>query len=373
MQRRIAILGASGAVGSMLAGHILRAGLLQSEDELQLVGHGMPTTTRKLLARRSDLMDAFADDHTRIEVVPTISEVDADVVVLAAGTTASSATQTRRDVAAANRRIFEHIADKCVARLSKALFIVVSNPVELAVKILSFAGNRKRVIGMGAQQDSLRFARAIAADLGISRRDIRAMVLGEHGEAMLPLWSSVELMADDPQVADRLSNLRSRAREIPLQIRVATLRPAIRRLLSQERTSEAYALAERALPDARIFVEPSITFHELHSTPNATANATLQCIAAALKNDGRRIHGQVDLRGEVLGLHGVCGIPLTVRGNEWQPAELDWLDVDEVKAVKKSTQSIEEFISETLIDAIKSTLPQEALWVFENPDGDPRA
>jgi len=368
--RRIAILGASGAVGSMLAGHLLRAGLLKSGDELHLVGHGMPATTRKLLAMQADLMDAFADDLTRIEVVDDVSEVDADIVVLAAGTTASYATQTRRDLAAANRTIFEHIADQCVARLSKALFIVVSNPVELAVKIFSLAGNRKRVIGMGAQQDSLRFARAIAADLGISRRDIRAMVLGEHGEAMLPLWSSVELVADDPQIADRFSSLHSRALEIPLQIRVATLRHAIRRLLSQERTSEAYALAQRALPDARIFVEPSITIDRLHSTPYATANATLQCIAAVLTNDGRRIHGQVDLRGEVLGLHGVCGIPLAVRGNEWQPAELDWLHADEIKALRKSTQSIEEFISETLIDAVKSTLPSEALWVFENADSE---
>ena len=64
--------------------------------------------------------------------------------------------------------VFEHIADQCASRLAHALFIVVSNPVELAVDILSFAVDRKRVMGMGAQHDSLRFARAIAADLAIS-------------------------------------------------------------------------------------------------------------------------------------------------------------------------------------------------------------
>lgn len=364
MKRRIAILGASGAVGSTLAGHILRAGLLQVGDELQLVGHGVPATWRKLLAIRTDLLDAFDEAQVRIEVVSDVSEVDADVVVLAAGITASAATQTRRDLGAVNRPIFEHIADQCVTRLPRALFIVVSNPVELAVKIFSFAGDRKRVIGMGAQQDSLRFARAIAADLGVSRHDIRAFVLGEYGEAMLPLWSSIEVMADDPQAADRLSRLQSRALETPLQIRLATLRSAVRRLLSQERISEAYALAQRALPDARIFVEPIITFHRLRSTPNATANATLQCIAAALTNDGRRLHGQVDLRDEVLGLHGVCGVPLTIWGNEWQPEELDWLDSDEISALKKSTQSIEQFISGTLIDAVRATLPPESRCVF---------
>jgi len=81
------------------------------------------------------------------------------------------------------------------APLSRALFIVVSNPVELAVKILSSAIDRERVIGMGAQQDSLRFARAIAVDLEISPHDVRASVLGEHGLGMIPLWRSVELHA----------------------------------------------------------------------------------------------------------------------------------------------------------------------------------
>jgi len=86
----------------------------------------------------------------------------------------------------------------------------------------------------------------------------------------------------------------------------------------------------------------------LHSTPNATANATLQCIAAALANDRRRVHGQVELRGEVLGLNGVCGIPLSIAKNGWQAESLNWLNCDETRALKKSTQSIEQFVSETL-------------------------
>jgi hypothetical protein len=54
---------------------------------------------------------------------------------------------------------------------------------------------------------SLRFARAIAADLGVSRYDIRANVMGEHGSAMVPLWRSVELMRDAPRVVDCLAGL----------------------------------------------------------------------------------------------------------------------------------------------------------------------
>src|SRR5205823_14643948 len=96
-------------------------------------------------------------------------------------------------------------------------FIVVRNPVELGVEILSCAADRKRVIGMGAQQDSLRFARAIAADLGITRHDVRATVMGEHGQAMVPLWRSVELMVDDPQTIAELNEFCKRSVSSSLQ------------------------------------------------------------------------------------------------------------------------------------------------------------
>jgi malate dehydrogenase len=261
MPRRIAILGASGSVGSALAIHILRARLLEPADQLLLVGRGVLATQRKLLATRMDLMDAFDDERVRIEVVPDISDFEADIVIVAAGVTASSTSETRRDLGVANRVIFEHIADACVARLPHALFIVVSNPVELAVKIFSLAGDRKRVIGMGAQQDSLRFMRAIAADLGVSRHDVRATVMGEHGEGMIALWRSVELMADDSQAADRLAVLRARGAGSSLEMRVAALRSGVSRLLSENRISESYTLTQRALPDARIFVENQITLH----------------------------------------------------------------------------------------------------------------
>jgi len=370
MLRRIAIFGASGAVGAALAAHILRARLLEPQDQLLLVGHGVVATERKLLSMRIDLMDAFDEDRVRIEVVPDASDVEADIVVVAAGTTVTSAAQTRRDLAATNRVIFEKIADQCVARLSDAWFIVVSNPVELAVKIFSLAGERKRVIGMGAEQDSLRFARAVAADLGVSRHEVRATVLGEHGGAMIPLWRSVELMTVDPRAAERLARLRTRSAEAPLAVRVASLCSEVSRHVSKNRISEAYELTQRALPDARIFVQPFITNHGLHSTPNATANATLELLAAALANDHRRIHGQVDLRGEVLGLYGVCGIPLTIRKNGWHAEPLDWLEPEEINAVKKSTESIEEFISGTLIDGVRETLSPEELFMLEGSSFD---
>jgi malate dehydrogenase len=345
MSRRIAIIGASGAVGSTLAAHLLRSHFLEPSDRLLLVGHGVLTTQRKLLGARIDLLDAFDDERVRIEIVPDICDVQADLVVVAAGATLSTAQSTsRRDLGVINLALFEQIAEQCASRLPEALFIVVSNPVELAVHILSGKVNRHRVLGMGAQQDSLRFARAIATDLGISRHDVRASVLGEHGQAMAPLWRSVELLVNNSSCADALRSLMAESARKPLGDRVAVLRKEVSQFLSEEQIAEAYEVARCALPDARIFVEPFITAHSMHSTPNATANATLQCIAAALANDRRQIHGQVQLQGEVLGIRGVCGIPVTFGWDGWHPEPLDWLDETEKSAVLQCVNSINEFI-----------------------------
>ena len=348
MPTSIAIIGASGAVGSTLAAQVLRSQMLEPGDRLQLVGHGSHTSEGKLLSTRIDLLDAFDDERVEIEVVPKIIDVDADIVVIAAGVSVSLQYPTRRDVSAVNRGIFEYIAEQCALRVPEALFIVVSNPVELAVQILSSKLDRKRVFGMGAQQDSLRFARAIAKDLGISRRQVRASVLGEHGQAMVPLWSTVEVLGSSPRLVDCLNRLKEKSAGIPLRERVAALQDEAVQFLQAGRFAEAYEATRQALPDARIFVQPFITVRALHSTPNATSNATLQCITAALAGDRRRIHGQVRLEGEVLDLHGTCGVPITVGRDGWRTEPLDWLSVPEKQLVTDSIGSITDFISAVL-------------------------
>jgi malate dehydrogenase len=348
MPTAIAIIGASGSVGSMLAAQVLRSQLLEPGDRLQLVGHGSPTSEVKLLCTRIDLLDAFDDERVEIEVVPKIIDVDADIVVIASGVTVSMQHPSRRDIGAVNRSIFEYIAEQCAARVPNALFIVVSNPVELAVHILAEKLDRKRVIGMGAQQDSLRFARAIAKDLGISRRDVRASVLGEHGQAMVPLWSTAELLVNTPSLLELLDRLKDQSASIPLVERVAALQAQVVELVKACKVAEAYEVTRQALPDARIFAEPFITARSMHSTPNATSNATLQCIAAVLACDHRRIHCQVSLQGEVLDLHGTCGVPATLTRDGWRAEPLDWLSDQEKKLVTNSIESINSFIATIL-------------------------
>jgi malate dehydrogenase len=343
-----AILGASGSVGTTLAAHLLRAGLLEPCDRLQLVGHGNPTSEAKLLASRIDLLDAFDDTRVEVEVVPQIADLDADIVLIASGVGISPQCTNRRDMGAMNLDLFYEIAEQCAAHAPDSLFIVVSNPVELAVQILCEKLDRKLVVGMGAQQDSLRFARAIAKDLGVSRHQVRATVLGEHGLGMVPIWSSVELTTSRKEADAALETLRKKSEQIDLRERVASLQRSVLALLEQEKIAEAYETTRQALPDARIFIEPFITTHCMHSTPNATANATLRVIAAALADDHRRIHGQVLLEGECFDIHGVFGIPIALDRRGWiqRPMEILSISPLEKAMIEDSARSIRNFLDE---------------------------
>jgi malate/lactate dehydrogenase len=117
-------------------------------------------------------------------------------------------------------------------------------------------------------------------------------------------------------------------------------------------TAEAYEIARRAPPDARILVEPMITGLTRHSTPNATANATLHCLTAAIMNDHRRTHGQVLLHGEFLNLHGVCGVPLNVNRGGWQVAQLDTLTADEEVQIRRAARSIDCYLTSVYSDRL---------------------
>ena len=68
----------------------------------------------------------------------------------------------------------------------------------------------------------------------------------------------------------------------------------------------------------KILFEPLLTVKLLQSTPNATANATLDCIVALRHGDDRRMHGQVLLEGEFYDINGVIGVPLSLRRSEWR-------------------------------------------------------
>ncbi len=352
MANSISIIGASGAVGTTLAGQILRSGLLESGDRIQLVARGVQSSSAKLLSIRIDLMDAFDDEGVDIEVVANIEDVDADIVVVCAGISSQAKLIDRRDWGRANLALYTQIAEKCAQRVPDSFFIIVSNPVELAVNIFSERLGRERVIGMGAEQDSLRFSRAIAHDLGVRRDTVAASVLGEHGQAMVPIWSTVKVDKTDAHLIGEVERMRELSAASPLEKRVADLKAQVLDLIQSGQINEAYEATRGALPDARIFVQPLITWHTMRSTPHATANATLRFLIASLSDTTHSLRGQVFLSGDIFDLKGVCGVPVDVSRRGWTINRMESLDHIEQERVRKAADSIKKYLASLTVTQV---------------------
>jgi len=113
-----------------------------------------------------------------------------DIVVITAGI-ARKPGMSRDDLLNTNAGIVKQVSEHVKSSSPNAIVIVVSNPLDVmswvAMKTTGFP--RERVIGMAGVLDTARFRSFIAEALDVSVRDIQAMVLGGHGDTMVPLLS----------------------------------------------------------------------------------------------------------------------------------------------------------------------------------------
>lgn len=112
------------------------------------------------------------------------------LVVITAGI-ARKPGMSRDDLQNTNACIVKNVTEQIVAKSPQAIIIVVSNPLDVmtyaAMKVSGF--ERHRVIGMAGILDTARYRSFIAMELGVSIEDIQALVLGGHGDSMVPLVS----------------------------------------------------------------------------------------------------------------------------------------------------------------------------------------
>jgi len=118
---------------------------------------------------------------------------DADLILITAGLRRKP-DESRLDLINRNVTLFKQILDSLrSAQLKKdAIIFVVSNPVDiltrLAIDHLKY--DPTKVIGLGTQLDTARFRSLIALETGLPPSQIKALILGEHGDSMVPIWSS---------------------------------------------------------------------------------------------------------------------------------------------------------------------------------------
>ena len=311
----ISVIGAAGAIGREIVAQIVAGRILRPAERLQLVGRADGLSRAVLFGFRSDLTDAYAETTPQLDIALSPDDVVGDLIVMAAGVTPGpkdGGAMSRDDVAHANRPVFEAYARALAENgQGQEIALIVTNPVELGVSIFAEHMGARRVIGMGAYSDSLRFRREVAADLGVPRQLVSGYVAGEHGTNLVPLWSSIRVYGmnrdETCSAVERLCTLGSYA---DFQAKVTEARGAIRSLLFTD-TARAFDLIETMPADVRVLLRPEMTHLSGSRTVMATANATVDMVRQII--EGRELSGagQVALEGfGAYGLSGVMGLPL---------------------------------------------------------------
>ena len=182
MNSKIAIVGA-GAVGSTLAQRIAE-GNICNVVLLDII-QGRPQGVAL------DLMEARAvmrHDRTIVGTQDYADIVGADIVVITAGRPRTP-DMTRDDLLEINASVVAKVTKQAIAHAPNAIFIVVTNPLDVMTHLVGEIGHlpRQRFMGMAGVLDAARFATFIAMELNVSAVDVSAMVLGGHGDLMLPL------------------------------------------------------------------------------------------------------------------------------------------------------------------------------------------
>jgi malate dehydrogenase len=182
MNKKIAVIGA-GNVGASVAQYMAEANL---GDVVMIdIIEGMPQgkaldLTQAGPIRGYNCMITGSNDYKDIK--------DADLVIMTAGL-ARKPGMSREDLLAMNAEIVGTAAKNIKKYASKAYVIVVSNPLDIMTyhmwKVTGFPTNR--VCGQAGVLDSTRFRAFVAMELGVAMKDVQAMVLGGHGDTMVPL------------------------------------------------------------------------------------------------------------------------------------------------------------------------------------------
>jgi malate dehydrogenase len=183
---KIAVIGA-GNVGATTAHWCAAAGL----GDIVLLD--IPQTEGMPQGKALDLLQAAPIAGFHAQVAGTTNYDDtagSDVVVITAGVPRKPG-MSRDDLLATNARIVGEVAAEIKRTSPEAVVIVVSNPLDaMAQRAMLVTGfPPQRVVGQAGVLDAARFRAFLALELGVSPQDISAMLLGGHGDTMVPLPS----------------------------------------------------------------------------------------------------------------------------------------------------------------------------------------
>ena len=298
--KKITVVGA-GNVGSTTAQRLAEK---QLAEEIVLIDIVEGVSQGKAL----DIWESGPVELFDTRVIGTNNYADtanSDLVIITAGLPRKPG-MSRDDLLAANSKIVKDVTENITNNSPQAVLIIVSNPLDVmayvALKTSGFEKNR--VIGMAGILDSARFRLFVADELKVSVNDISAMVLGGHGDSMVPLVryttvSGIPLGELLPE--DKIRKIINRTRKGGVEI------------VNYLKTGSAYY---------------------------APSSAAVEMAESIIKNKKRILPCSVWLEGEY-GLNKVfCGVPVKIGSNGIEKIIQLNLSTKELDALKNSADEV---------------------------------
>jgi L-lactate dehydrogenase len=185
---KVSIIGGGGRVGSDAAYALQLGGIVR---EIALVDMNADMAAGEALDLRHG---AALTAHQKFTSSNEYGVVDgSDCVVITAGLRRKP-DETRLELVNRNVSLFRGILDslKGVKLNEGAIILVVSNPVDILTNLATTSGlvPEKQVLGLGTVLDTCRFRSLLADHFNVNATDVKALILGEHGDSMVPILSS---------------------------------------------------------------------------------------------------------------------------------------------------------------------------------------
>lgn len=304
-RRKIALIG-GGNIGGVLAEFVAYREL--GDVVLFDVVEGLPQGKALDIAEGAPLVGADA----RVEGANRYEDIaGADLVIITAGL-ARKPGMSRDDLLRTNLDIMKQVALGVKQHAPGAIVIVVSNPLDAMVytfkQVSGFPKNR--VVGMAGVLDSARFRSFVAWELGVSVQDVTALVLGGHGDTMVPLVRYCTVAG----------------------IPISNLIPADRIQAIVERTKNAGGEVVNLLKTGSAFVSPAASAIEM---------------AEAILKDKKRVLACACLCEGEYGVEGLyLGVPCVLGAGGVERILEVALDADERKLFDASVEHVRKLVGE---------------------------